>query len=386
MNRTKAFLVGLLIVGGLLIGLLYVLRSSMPNGASTVPPVTQDQTTAVATTTPPVGLAAENGAGAAEQDSSDQQELTPLSKMFRTILERYTLVASHPGATMYGETRFELESMFHFREARLFALVHPDAAEKLASDLAKDVSANDDERKFGFYMLKVLAGQGRSKAEQALYDVASGSNTRLTAWALQYLGEVDDKGRYRSLYLKRCQEFVGTGFHAISYWNDNAAVAILRNLADGPPPKPSPRGESPLAAQVALDRISIIQAPDWEVRVTEILEKKAPDSANLTPWALRIARIRSVPGLRDILRRRMDIAEQNGREPKGLFINHEFEKDFVTARFVGVMNEFHFDEMLLAYMELGGELNDLEKKRLRYAGYAVDPKERLAELMKPQGR
>ena len=82
----------------------------------------------------------------------------------------------------------------------------------------------------------------------------------------------------------------------------------------------------------------------------------------------------------------MDIAEQNGREPKGLFVSKTFEKDFVTARFVGLMNEFHFDEMLLAYVDLGGELNDLEKKRLRYAGYACDPKVRLAELMKPQGR
>ena len=41
----------------------------------------------------------------------------------------------------------------------------------------------------------------------------------------------------------------------------------------------------------------------------------------------------------------------------------------------------YYDDVLVAYFEIGGQLNDLERQRLRYYGYDCDPAKKLEEMM-----
>jgi hypothetical protein len=58
-----------------------------------------------------------------------------------------------------------------------------------------------------------------------------------------------------------------------------------------------------------------------------------------------------------------------------------FEDQYAVDGGTGTIQDPCHDDLLVLYAEMGGQFNDLEKRRLREFGYACDPLERLLELM-----
>jgi hypothetical protein len=138
-------------------------------------------------------------------------------------------------------------------------------------------------------------------------------------------------------------------------------------------------------AQKVLKRMDILASAQWESELGTILaESTAPDMTSQW-WALEICKTRGSKVLMETLRNRLDrgfLAARKAWEEKGTAEATSFEKSFVgSAEISRTSQDPGFDDVLVAYSESHGQLNDFEKARLRTFGYACDPKQRLEELL-----
>ncbi len=152
---------------------------------------------------------------------------------------------------------------------------------------------------------------------------------------------------------------------------------------------PLPRQDAAIHAERAHTKLGILLSPERDEVVRSILEDRQESrfgTYGWRRWALRVARSIPLPSLKEILRRRLDINEEWHRQYFAAHpseaLNNGLERSFERGDPLMLLD---FDDMLVHYWEMGGKLNELEKKRLRYAGYACDAAQRLAELVR-EGR
>jgi len=142
----------------------------------------------------------------------------------------------------------------------------------------------------------------------------------------------------------------------------------------------------------ALAKAELLLAPDADRRLEELLgsgQRPAWDE-----WALAVARSRGLPGLGEILRKRLDrdldIARKSEVQRRAQLKEDGlpdegpgFEERYVRHLEAGIVPDFFHDDLLLAGRDLGVTLSPLEHRRLREFGYEGDEESRLRDLVAP---
>ena len=319
-------------------------------------------------------------------------ETTPEAKtnptlIFAQILEKHRISAEkyrspdqchsdHPTHTM-------IEFQFHLTEARLWALSFPGEAERVSFPLALDAASNPDDRGLAIAIVGVLARMGNPRAEPVLCEVLRSDSKRAAESATWVLAEGDPQGRYRELYWQMARRGDFSVLEVLGDWVDPGAKQVLEEIVV------RRTGAENYMASRSLRRISWLESPDWADRIVSILGSRQGMAFLDFDWALRAARNRSLPGLSDLLCKRLrevevehvEFCKQAWGEVEGREGNPTHERNF-TGSFEVAWLDWNFDDILKAYAELGGVLTDLEQKRLYNLGYGTDPQKRLFEFVK----
>lgn len=310
----------------------------------------------------------------------------PFEEIARDILGRHREAREQDQGRRTPLPRFQEESLFHYREARLLALTHPEKAEAFAAALAQDGSAPPGDRDFAVYMLHVLARAGRKSAGTVLYGLASGSNGPLASLALGSLAEADPQGSHRALYWSRSDEGSEAAVEALGRWADPGTTARLQKHLQIPPGAPYPAGQLRATAETALRRVEQLSSAAAEDHVVAAIKTVKEHKVADLFWAISVARQSRSPRVLDAMRERLDagysgaelrVAVRTTLEPsepvESLIAN--------SPTFATLTGDLHHDEVLVALWELGGKLQPREQARLRTFGYGNDPAERLRELI-----
>jgi hypothetical protein len=277
------------------------------------------------------------------------------------------------------------EFRFHLTEGRLWALSFPQEAEHLSFALALDTTSHPGDRDLAIDIVGVLASLGNPRAEQLLCELIMSELERVAASATQALAASDAQGRHRELYRQRARRSDLSAIEVLSEWVDDGTKSVLKEIVA------REAGIERERAWQSLSRLIWLEADNWATRLTSILSSRGRMAlqGEHFDWALRVARHRSLPGLLDLLRQRLNEVEGEHVElskvawgdAEGYDVNHVYEQDF-TGSFLVASIDWHFDDVLKAYAELGGNLTDLEQQRLHNIGYGNDPRKRLFEFVK----
>lgn len=315
-------------------------------------------------------------------------------RLLSLLLDRHLKV----NGPRHGYNRFGWEREMRFREARLVALCCPDETEEWAAPLAEDAGKPARERAFAIEILGNLMAQGRPGSEAALLRIAwsAGLNEDGTEkdanLALYEIYPRDLSSKHLQLYMDKAALGLNPAFEALARSSDPAAVALCRRFAGMKENEAwQIRGE----AKAALEKMDILGSPDWATRLQRMIE--SPEvimEGEGMPWAVLAARAKNLAGLDQMLRRRLDWGMWMSREwheewrrrtaAKNAFLGRttpSFEERYVADVNGETIQDPCHDDLLVLYAEMGGQFNDLEKRRLREFGYACDPRERLLELM-----
>lgn len=278
-----------------------------------------------------------------------------------------------------------IEFRLHLTEGRLCTLSFPEEAERVSFALALDTTSNPDDRDLAIDIVGVLARMGNPRAEPLLGELIMSESERVAAAATRALAAGDVEGRYRELYRQRARRSDLSAIDVLSDWVDDDTKRVLEEIVG------REAGFERERAWRSLSRIIWLEADNWKLRITSILSSRGRMALQDQDfdWALRVARHRSLPGLLDLLRHRLDEVEAEHVEfsktiwgdADGYDVNHVYEQDFTGSWQVASL-DWHFDDVLRAYAELGGKLTELEQQRLHNLGYGNDPRKRLFEFVK----
>lgn len=300
------------------------------------------------------------------------------------VLTNYRNAAENSSSNFQGKFAFEKQSFI--RETRLLALSYPDLVETQCGLVLKNPDADPIELSLALWALEALAKKGRKGAVNALVELARNTkNPEHVDDALFHLSAIDDPCDYRALYWDGCRQGASAAFKAISYQVDGGTISLMEELLRSYEADKGAPYRLKLQAKLALQRQTDLASGAWQKKAIALLEEDqgSPDVS----WALRSGRLNQLPGMVEVLRRRLSRAEGEAnlsfsRYPKGAqreAPSHEVQ--FATWSNPIALRDKAYDEVLVAFMEMGGELNDLERKRLRTFGYAGNPEERLSELI-----
>jgi len=286
-----------------------------------------------------------------------------------------------------ASSRLGAYAQCHLLEARLWALSFPREAEGRSLELARS-GADKDARYVGMFMLGVLFSQGNRNAADGLVGIALGSDPTASSDATSILIENDDAGEYKTVYIRRAGDGDGNAISALGRWTDPEIARLLEKIAKSRKDDP----EISIPADRALEQLRKLSAPDWPETVTKVITRQSSQDYYIN-WALQVAGDRNLPGLLDLLRRRLAVAEDKyvqrfadwtegpapftKRDPASL--RTMMAK---TSRIQDV--DWYYDEVLIKYAKVGGELNELQQARLQAHGYTGDFKKRLSEIMNGQ--
>jgi hypothetical protein len=247
-------------------------------------------------------------------------------------------------------------------KGRMLALAYPDVMEVALRSRATDASLEPQRRRICIRFLGELSKSGRPSAALTIRSLAESPDRAVSGAALDCLSEIDLQGEHRALYLSRCGDESWDGFEAVALWNDLVTVQEMERIVAASPTDPQLSSGFRLDALNVLKKLRILSSPDWVVQIDTILAGPG-DPEEQFRWALKVARARLIPGVLEFLRLRLDRTENPPPD------DHPWMKDV------------HYDEALIAYAELGGELNEIEKERLYQFGYWGDFRKRLEELL-----
>jgi hypothetical protein len=278
-----------------------------------------------------------------------------------------------------GNSRFEKEKLRLLREARLFALAYPEEAQKLALPVALDSTRDWLERCYAVDVLGFLAKNGSTEALSALLSLGRDGDVRVSDTAIQGLSMSDPDGKYKDLYFERCRAGSYEAFEIVSAWCDPGTISEMKSYLGGP--------NEDDAAEV-LRRMDVLASGNWEEQIIGILRRQSTTLLHPFDWAMEVMKRRDPSTLRQVLRDQLDQALTGGRNFWEEFhVSKRFEDAFPSQPNIGKeVGNRRYDDLLVAYWGLGGELKDLERARLREFGYACNPGERLAELLDEQSR
>jgi hypothetical protein len=318
---------------------------------------------------------------------SPQDESMVRSRLVPALLASFVARARAGGPGRV--TRFLRETQFGLREARLLAGAYPDLMEKLASEIAGDATRDPMERFCMLYELGYLAQAGRAGAVETLVRVANAGDPVTASRAILTLYPADLQGAQRALYMRRAGEGDEIAFDALSFFPDSATQAYIRSLLEKPQDGTPESFVIHLAAQELTGKYQLLTSPDWQIKLGETILKS--ENSKDVLWALSAARYKNFPNLTELLRQSLDqsmkqIEDQYARIPPGPPTAGgqppTFEQMYTSESKIPVSRiGGHYDDLLVAQLELGGRLTEIERARLRSFGYGCDPKARLQELI-----
>jgi hypothetical protein len=272
---------------------------------------------------------------------------------------------------------FKSDRLLFRREGRLFAAAYPELAESVSLAAARDAALDWRERLYAVDVLGSLAMDGRSSVLPLLRTLSSDENEHLKAFALAAIAMADVDGSEKSLYWAQCREGSATAFAFVALWPDSVTISEMHAL------------ESTICKSDAKDvlaKIEMLQQPDWKERLGRIVRGERASVIDPVDWALGCLQRRAPEQLRTLLRAELDSTGDRARrwwaqqQPGGAF-----EKDFQAADDVSfATGRKDYDLLLVTQWIVGGELTEVERRRLREFGYAPDPAARLAELLAPK--
>jgi hypothetical protein len=327
----------------------------------------------------------------ATKETPVSAERTPsdVENILDDLIRRHRVEMSKPPPCVLGE-RAEGAWALH-RLARLLTLASPEVMESLLTTRARDPAGDHHARWFCIALLGELSRHGRINVDATLHELARGSDKSLSGSALRELSVTDLDGRYLELYLSKCHEKVWSAFDAVPFWNAQAAIQEMERFVATSPGMYYPESEMRLSAEEVLEKIRILSSGEYDKEVERILSGTSENNHWL-PWAVKAAKMRSLPSALNALRRRLDIAEN----PFHSDASQEERREFAEMeRICGTVAEklaagcstglydTGFVDTLIAYAEMGGKLNGIEERRLYYLGYGCDPRKRLDELLAP---
>lgn len=272
-------------------------------------------------------------------------------------------------------TRHLSEAVFHLKDARLWAAAFPKEAEKFAFAIAKDSTADPDDRRVAILYLGQMMESGNPAAETLLHAIARAGTDSIASSAVWTLADRDSEGRYLELYRDQARRGDYLSLMVLGDWVDAGSRRVLEELLA--------RGDVHRSSiEMCLQRITLLECADWFDRIAPILDSRIGAASNWFDWALRVSRRRGHPGIVPRLRTRLRQVEEELLQVHAnwKYRTDSFEDVFVKWFEVAQLDRY-FDEALVAYSELGGELTELEARRLEMLGYRVDPLRRLTELM-----
>lgn len=280
-------------------------------------------------------------------------------------------------------SKFTREADFGLREARLFGLVDPEGCQRFALELTAAAAKDPEAAAFGVEILAILASQGRTGAEAALIAIATSPDHPAGDRAVESLYEIDRRGIYHSVYLKRAAGGDPAGIRMLGTWSDPQATPLLRGLIDRNPGLEAPGSTIRLESEEALRRLEFIAAPDYDQRLVAILTGEDKERRFWLPWALKMADVRPPAGLADLCRKRLDSSEARALLDEQVLLQDQSQRmgaaqrQFLSAPYASYTHDHYFDDFLVLYATSGGKLTDVERGRLDLF-YATDhPSDRL---------
>jgi len=282
------------------------------------------------------------------------------------------------------------EALASWHKQRLLALAYPGTMEKLLVTRARNSALDPITRSCCISLLGVLSKSGRKGVDGVLLELANSSDRSLCSHAIRDLSAVDLEGRHRELYLRKCRDQIWSAFEAVPYWSDSSIVREMNHIIADSPGINWPECEMRFRAQEVLWKLQILASPDCAKLLIGILEGPGNQWEHV-PWALRAAQVHSIPGVLSALRRRLDrceniLPENASPEERREYAmleqaGYNFTAQLAHGRVMSLLCCEGYDEALIAYAELGGSLNGIEKSRLTTFGYNCDPEKRLEELL-----
>jgi hypothetical protein len=224
-----------------------------------------------------------------------------------------------------------------------------------------------------------IAKEGNSSALGSLFLLANDSDPRLSDLALSGIAAADTKGMYQELYREHFRRGSLTAVEILSGWWDAGTAVLMDEYFKS-------KSGHHYDAKDVLDRFGILASPSAEEQLSSLVKgngKTESRTDSSFDWALDVLRRRNPHKLFVALRARLDrdfAAVCASSALSGEALLHAFSE---TSDLTKQAQDVFYDDALIAQAEIGGELTDAEKARLRTFGYACDPKERLMELLGP---
>lgn len=313
--------------------------------------------------------------------------------LFQKVLAKRRAPGPLP-PSLWQMSRFSLEIRLHLREARLLALSLPREIREISGRLAQDRDADAISRELAVYMLGILSRSKDHDAQALLFLIASENKDALSGTALRYLAQSDAGGEYRAFFWKKAEEGMTEAVGALGNWVDPRSIEILNSITQHGQVPIGSKTEVVLVAEKSLRKQKLLQSSEAMDRVLEYLEKPYIEHQDLTDWALEIVGFQPTPRALTILRRRLDLGKAAAlasherltlaKKSEGHYEPLEENPEASLVRqpdLRKLTGDGFYDHALILYSDLGGQLNDWEKRRLYEFGYACDPKARLSELL-----
>lgn len=288
-------------------------------------------------------------------------ERTPAdeAQILDAILEEHRVETSKGRECLFG--RNEVVWRLYLK-ARLLTLAYPNIAEGLLLERAVDSARPLQMRALSIGLLGRLYRAGRTHLDAALKEFANGPDPYLGSVAMRELAAVDSTGRFLVLYRNKCRLNSWAAFDAVSCWVDPMTIQDMNRIIADSPGNDFFESTLRLSAEEVLAKLRILASPDCDATLERIVEGLI--SSDRFEWALKVARMKSLPGLLEALRRRLHHVQSPLSPDASEAERHDYAQVVLAgadpARSVaaGCYIDEHFDDALVAYAELGGELKD----------------------------
>jgi hypothetical protein len=296
-----------------------------------------------------------------------------LFKKFNAARKQFGPWGSHDKSSS-----FALDLTYGTLQARLLALSNPEEVESFALSIVQDSGADAEKVLFATKVLGILLAQGRKRAEEALKVLVQGTDQEVVPAALEALLANDKDGKERSLYWQICSKDFLPAFQCGPLWTDDPMKQGLQSRAA----HYAALKQADYFSKEALARLSILESPQCAETLGSLVggpnEQGRPDgwSREREEWALHVIQLRPTPGALGMLKDRLTRAENGGAGliARGVVLPPPTDLSYPSWA------DKNYDKFLVAYLQLGGQLNEAETSRLTYFGYLGDPKERLQVL------
>jgi hypothetical protein len=278
-----------------------------------------------------------------------------------------------------------------FLQADHFSDLYPEYAQRRALKILEDRTTFLGELLFALHLIKPKLCPLSEALEGQLVRLAEDDESSLS-WRAQALLGFSDRARFhRPLFRTLAAKGSEMAFDLLSLDSDPESIAFLKNLSRMTPGPEDPGWGNPFRAAEALERLAILDAPDWKRQVTELLKREMTvDSDDAWGWWADTVAEKQLPeeGLAyyrryiESVRKKLSPSFRNLKEADAKLRGRSFLDQCIRGAMVPG-TALNYDVALLGYATQGGELTVWEAKRLEYFGYLGDREARLQEILKP---